>query len=131
MSSNLAIPGWQLLVWLVAALQAIGLAVVIVRLLPGRNRVPAVAPGDASSVGSSERVSVVVPARNEGGRIAPCLDGLLAQDSAMGEAIFVDGNSTDDTVARIDAVTARDARIRRIAEPPRSAGPYAWQQVHW
>lgn len=122
MSSHLAISGWQLLVWLLAALQAIGLAVLIVRLSPGRNRVPAVAPGDASVVGSSERVSVVVPARNEGARITPCLDGLLAQDSAMREAIFVDGNSTDDTVARIDAVTARDARIRRIAEPPRSAG---------
>jgi glycosyltransferase involved in cell wall biosynthesis len=48
------------------------------------------------------RVSVIVPARNEGGNIAD----IFARLPWMGketELIFVEGHSTDDTVARIEA----------------------------
>ena len=121
MNSSLAAMPCPILVWSLAGLQAIGLAVVVARLLPGRHRVAPVPPGGVDAIGTAERVSVVVPVRNEGARIGPCLDGLIAQDAAMREAIFVDGNSTDDTAARIDAAMARDRRVRRIAEPPRSA----------
>jgi dolichol-phosphate mannosyltransferase len=64
-------------------------------------------------------VSVVVPARNEAERIGPCLDGLRAQGAPLVETIVVDGHSTDDTPALVDAAAARDPRIRRMDEPPR------------
>ena len=108
--------------WIVAALQLIALAVVVARLLPGRHRAPPVPPGEAAGDGAAGRVSVVVPVRNEGARIGPCINGILAQDRTMREAIFVDGHSTDSTVARIDEAGARDARVRWIAEPPRPRG---------
>lgn len=115
-------PGLAYLALLVAALQLTALCVVIARLLPGRNRIPPVPPGDGARADAGDRVSVVVPVRNEGARIGPCLMGILAQDRTMREAVFVDGNSTDDTVARIEKARGRDARLRCIAEPPRAVG---------
>ena len=44
----------------------------------------------------SETISVVIPALNEGARIAACIDRLA--DSEIEEVIVVDGGSADDTV---------------------------------
>ena len=114
---------WNLapLAWALVALQGVALVVVAKRLAPGRHRVPPVPPAARNDAGAG-RVSVVVPARNEGMRIAPCLAGLRAQDDVMREAIIVDGASTDDTRALIDAAHAADRRIGWIAEPPRPPG---------
>ena len=103
---------------LVAA-QLAALAVVMTRLARGRHRVARVGPEANSTAVIDTSVSVVVPARNEAERIGPCLDGLHAQGPLLLEAIIVDGHSTDGTPGVIDAAAVRDARIRRIAEPPR------------
>lgn len=114
---------WNLaqLAWTLVALQGVALAAVLKRLAPGRHRVPPVPPA-ARDDASAGRVSVVVPARNEGTRIAPCLAGLRAQGDVMREAIVVDGASTDDTRSLVDAAHDADARIEWIAEPPRPRG---------
>jgi len=106
------------------AAQAAAAALVLRRLARGRVRHP---PLTAQS--TSERVSVVVPARDEALRIGPCLAG-LATDPDLLEVIVVDDGSSDGTadVARAGG----DPRVRVIAgeEPPSGwiGKPWALQQ---
>jgi len=113
---------------LLAVAQTAALVAVVVRLLPGRHRLPPVrplpfhepAPGGAWPGGARDAgVSVVVPARHEAARLGPSLAGLAAQGATMLEAIVVDGASTDDTAAMVRETAARDPRIRLLDEPPR------------
>jgi hypothetical protein len=54
-------------------------------------------PGDPGAF--SETVSVVVPARDEAGRVGTCVAALLAQDAAVAEVVVVDDGSSDGTAA--------------------------------
>lgn len=65
------------------------------------------------------RVTVVVPVRNEAAHIESVLDDLLGQTLASGdlEVLVVDGRSTDDTRERVEAVAARDERVRLLDNP--------------
>ena len=66
-------------------------------------------------------VTVVVPVRNEGAHVEAVLGDLLAQafPPERMEVLVVDGRSTDDTRARVEAVAARDARVRLLDNPRR------------
>jgi hypothetical protein len=73
--------------------------------------------------GAAPSVSVVVPARNERGNIAP----LLRRVPAMGpddELIFVEGHSSDGTWEEIQRVTAADTsgRVRCLQQTGRGKG---------
>ena len=107
---------WTLLL----AAQLVALVVLCARLARGRHRLAPVEPRPEGLEDTS--VSVVVPARNEAARIAPCLDGLRMQGAPLAEVIVVDGGSTDGTAALVDRAASLDARIRRLDEPPRPAG---------
>ncbi|WP_141580054.1 glycosyltransferase family 2 protein [Actinomadura sp. WMMA1423] len=75
-------------------LQAAAAAVVAARLARGRHRP---APLSAGTSGPpAERVSVVIPARDEEARLEGCLVPLLG-DPAVGEVIVVDDESRDGT----------------------------------
>jgi len=73
-------------------------------------------PGNAGVF--SESVSVVVPARDEAGRIGGCVAALLAQDAAVAEVVVVDDGSTDGTAEEAQAAGAR-------VEPAPPPGPGA------
>ena len=60
----------------------------------GRHRL---GPGDPGVF--AETVSVVVPARDEEGRVGECVGALLAQDAAVVEVVVVDDGSGDGTAA--------------------------------
>lgn len=66
-------------------------------------------------------VTVVVPVRNEGGHVEAVLADLLAQrfPAERMEVLVVDGRSTDDTRARVEAVAARDGRVVLLDNPGR------------
>ncbi len=75
----------------------------VARMLPRTNRLEL-----------PDRVSVIVPARNEAGNIKPLLDRLPPLGKTT-EVLFVEGNSTDDTWAVIE---------KTVADYQASGGPY-------
>lgn len=80
------------------------------------------------------RVSVIVPARNEGRRILPdCLHTILAQDYENFEVVAVDDRSTDSTPAILRSLARDDARLRVVDGTETPAGwlgkPHALQQA--
>jgi Glycosyltransferase like family 2 len=62
-------------------------------------------PGDPAE--PDETVSVVVPARDEAGRVGDCVVALLAQDAAVVEVVVVDDGSSDGTAAEAARAGAR------------------------
>ena len=61
-------------------------------------------------------VSIVVPCRNEGNWIAPCLDSILGNDypHARLEVLVVDGMSSDQTRPIVESYVARHACVRLL-----------------
>ena len=105
---------------LLAFLQAAALVLLLVRLWPGRTRLPPVAPvHDAHAAGD---VSIVVATLNEARRITPCLEGLAAQGPVVREILVVDSGSVDGTTALVEGAMARDPRIRLLRDDPLPAG---------
>jgi dolichol-phosphate mannosyltransferase len=105
--------------------QTVALAVLIVRLLPGRTRRPPVAP---LSQLSDTTVSVIVATLNEAARIEPCLAGLRAQGDPLIEVLVVDSRSTDGTRQLVEAAAALDPRVRLLTDDPL---PEGWVGKVW
>jgi dolichol-phosphate mannosyltransferase len=65
-----------------------------------------------------DRVTVIVPVLNERKRLAPCLDGLLAQPDTVADILVVDGGSDDGTPELVRQFMARDPRLNLIDAAP-------------
>ncbi|GAA1692853.1 glycosyltransferase [Fodinicola feengrottensis] len=81
-----------------------------------------------------ERVSVLLPVRDEEHRVEPCLRSLLAQSSPENiEIVVLDDGSTDRTAEMVRAATAGDPRVRLVTGDPLSTGwlgkPHACAQA--
>ena len=83
---------------------------------------------DQTSVSGSPKVSVILPARNEGRYIARCLDSLLGQDYSNFEIIAINDSSTDETGEIMKAYAANDLRIIHIDASPK---PEGWTGKNW
>jgi glycosyltransferase involved in cell wall biosynthesis len=60
-------------------------------------------------------ISVVIPARNEAATIAGAIEPFLGDSSGLDvEVIVADGRSTDETRAIVEALAARDPRVRIV-----------------
>lgn len=72
-------------------------------------------------------VSVVMPVYNESKYIDKCVQSLLEQDYALEsmEWIFVDGNSSDDTVRRLEKYKKQYPDLIYIKNNPKKIVPYA------
>jgi hypothetical protein len=82
----------------------------------------------------SERVSVLLPVRDEAARVAPCLESLLEQIRVPNlEILVIDDGSSDDTVEVLRTVTAGDPRVRLLTAGQPPAGwlgkPHACQEL--
>lgn len=77
---------------------------------------PASVPADGAT--PPAQVSVIVPARNEAGNIARCLDGLLRQTCPPREIIVVDDGSTDETPGILAGYAARFPGLVRVTSAP-------------
>ena len=60
-------------------------------------------------------IAIVVPARNEGRFLRPCLRSIREQFFNSWEAIVIDDGSTDDTRKIADEFAGKDARIRVVS----------------
>ena len=94
---------------------------------------PAIAPRPSRV---SERVSILVPARNEAHRIAPTIRSLLAQRGMEYlEILILDDGSSDGTSQVVQDIAADDDRLRVIAgadeDPPAGwiGKPWACQRL--
>ena len=83
---------------------------------------------DRTSVSRSPKVSVILPARNEGRYIARCLDSLLGQDYPNFEIIAINDSSSDGTGEIIKAYAANDLRVMHIDASPK---PEGWTGKNW
>lgn len=83
---------------------------------------------DPSGTDAAQRVSIVIPARNEAHNIRHCVGSALATRHADLEVIVVDDHSSDDTVARACAAAGGDPRFRIIANDPL---PHDWFGKQW
>jgi hypothetical protein len=89
-------------------------------------------PAD-SATPIGDRVSVLLPVRDEADRIGPCLESLLAQRGVPGlEIVVLDDESSDGTAEVARRVVGADPRVRIVSGGPTLPGwlgkPYAcWQ----
>ncbi|HEY5910152.1 MAG TPA: glycosyltransferase family 2 protein [Verrucomicrobiae bacterium] len=67
------------------------------------------------------RVSIVLPCRNEAGRIEACIESILAQEPPEGglEIIAADGMSTDGTREYLEQMAQRHSQVRVLNNPGR------------
>jgi len=72
------------------------------------------------------RVSVLIPAKDEGERVRVCLDSVLAQDYPNFDVIAVDDRSTDQTGAIMDEYQAQAAGKVRAIHVPQGGLPAGW-----
>jgi len=73
-------------------------------------------------------VSILIPARDEAANIQACLAAALAQQGVAVEVLVMDDGSTDATPALVQALAARDPRLRLLSAP---ALPPGWTgKVH-
>jgi glycosyltransferase involved in cell wall biosynthesis len=81
-------------------------------VMRGNRRMKNLATLEAPQPETWPRVSVVVPARNEGRTVGAAMPTLLALDYPDFEIIAVNDRSDDDTGATLDALAAGDARLQ-------------------
>lgn len=117
----------QLLISLLALIQAIGLLRFLAHLSIGMRRMPAlsrrVEPDDQVN-----NVTILVPTLNESARIDPCLQGLAEQGAIVREILVIDSCSTDGTADKVKAAARRDPRLRLLSDPPL---PMGWVGRPW
>lgn len=96
---------------------------------------PLAADDDTHTEGNEPFVSVLVPARDEIGRVLDAaISSLLNQNYAAYEVVAVDDRSSDGTGARLREFAARNERLRVIAGAELPEGwlgkPHAMQQAY-
>lgn len=74
------------------------------------------------------KVSVIIPARNEGPNIAACVQSILMSRYPALEVIVVDDHSSDDTLAIARVMAGFDHRVTALEAPPL---PDGWFGKQW
>lgn len=73
------------------------------------------APEVLSAAGHSQKVSLLIPARNEEKNIGQTLTHILSLDDPLHEILILDDNSTDATRAIAESYAAKESRIKIIS----------------
>ncbi|MBM3904516.1 MAG: glycosyltransferase [Thaumarchaeota archaeon] len=74
------------------------------------------------------RVSIILPARNEEGFIAKCLDSLISQDYTNYEIIAIDDSSEDSTGEIISKYAEKNSKVIHVSAGPK---PEGWMGKNW
>ncbi|MFM9057965.1 MAG: glycosyltransferase family 2 protein [Planctomycetaceae bacterium] len=81
--------------------------------------------------GSSPRVSVLVPARDEEAAIGRLCRDVLASEGVDLELVILDDSSTDRTAEIVHGIAAEDPRLRLVVGTPLPAGWCGKQHACW
>ena len=85
-------------------------------------------PPDSPGQPPAPKLSVLIPARNEGRQIRETVARLLQQGHACYEVLVMDDDSSDDTAAEASAAGAGDACFRLLRSSPLPPG---WTGKNW
>ena len=88
-------------------------------------------PAPDQGIGKVGRVVVCIPARNEQDGIAACVNSVLRSEGVPVEVLIVDDHSTDSTASIVQAMAARDGRVRLLEAPALPAGWNGKQHACW
>lgn len=77
------------------------------------------------------RVSVLIPARNEGAQIRRAIEAALASRGVAVEVLVLDDQSGDDTARIVAEIAAREPRVRLIAGTALPPGWVGKQRACW
>jgi glycosyltransferase involved in cell wall biosynthesis len=80
-------------------------------------REPPVASTGENASGTTNPISVLIPARNEEASIATAVESVLRSTGVEVEVVVLDDSSTDRTAAIVCEIAARDARVRLERAP--------------
>jgi chlorobactene glucosyltransferase len=83
---------------------------------------------DPEHFGPEQRVSIIIPARNEEQYISRCLKSLLSQKHVTYEVIAVNDSSTDNTLNIMRNLSKEDNRLVIVNAPPK---PGDWIGNNW
>lgn len=119
--------------WIYGGFIAVITLVIVADLAIGIRRVPDLMQSqwDAWPEGRHPRVSVIVPARNEGEGIGACLGSLAAQDYGNLEIIAVDDRSTDGTGRIMHEMTRMSPNLRVLTINELPAGWLGKTHAMW
>ncbi len=122
-----------LIAWAIVLLWLIG-ALLTLHGFREQKSLESAGASEALMKGDAPAVSVLVPARNEEGRVLPaCIRSILSQDYGRFEVVAVNDRSTDATGSILHAIARADARLRVVdgVEPPPGwlGKPHAMQQA--
>ena len=84
---------------------------------------PACSEPEWLNLASSERVSILIPARNEAASIGHAIDAILSNGHLNFEVLVLDDHSEDETASRVRSFVARDSRVRLLES---NALPALW-----
>lgn len=79
---------------------------------------------------SPPRVAVLIPAKDEAQQIEKCISSVLAQDYPNFEIDVIDDRSTDGTGEILDAIAAKDSRLR-VVHLKEGSLPTGWGGKSW
>ncbi len=78
-----------------------------------------------------ERVSILIPARNEASSIGLAIEAILANDHPNFEVLVLDDHSEDETARIVQTFAIRDARVKLLHSNPLPKGWNGKQHACW
>lgn len=106
----------------------VGAALVIMGLTAVINILTLLRLTPVQAAPSAQRVSLLIPARNEAAVIGQTIERLRQQEFPFSELLILDDNSTDETAVIIQQATQKDSRVRLLSGQPLPAG---WLGKNW
>lgn len=107
---------------------ALASVVLTAQVVANRRRIETPVGGDATT---AERVTVLLPVRNEVHRVSACVKSLLAQEGVDElEIIVLDDGSTDGTAELVHALVGQDPRVK-VLDGDDVDPPAGWRGKPW
>ena len=97
-----------------------------IAMFKGRKRMLLVERGGRRWKGAPPRVTILIPAKDEGERIRDCIESVLRQDYPNFSVIAIDDRSTDCTGTIMDELAARNPETLRVVHIQEGTRPEGW-----